>query len=433
MSLKDGGTPKSQKDVEGQLIVNEFFRHKVLKQFICKWCSSASAEICISQDILKGRTNLIRHVNDKHSEAKQALLDAHRQSASTGTALTKFFKPAVTEYAKTLYIWLMTVIMNDFPLTYVQNSYVRMCTKLKCISTYTLNKFLKLVEEKITAKLTKLLPDSFGIVFDGWSSARRDHYVALFATYSFSDESRCETVKTHLLAFQPLLDETSLNAVNHASLIKATCEMFGKDPATCIEFLTGDNCTTNCSIADRLNVGFVGCASHRLNLAVNEFLKHPPYEECITSVHALMLSLNTIKNRAALRAAGTNLSPMFHNQTRWWSKYLMLQRYVQLHPFLLVAHIDTATINLIPFPTIDKRIRTLNEKLEPFQVVTDSLQKHKEVVTLATVRAIFDKILIKDVDENHLFWIATPMPFFNNLISGKKRVDSAILSLTIFP
>ena len=39
-----------------------------------------------------------------------------------------------------------------------------------------------------------------------------------------------------------------------------------------VEFVTGDNCSTNQSLATQANVPFVGRYSHRLNLAVEKFI-----------------------------------------------------------------------------------------------------------------------------------------------------------------
>eukprot|EP00644_Phytophthora_capsici_P010759 jgi/Phyca11/104645/e_gw1.9.920.1 len=39
-----------------------------------------------------------------------------------------------------------------------------------------------------------------------------------------------------------------------------------------VGFLVGDNCSTNQSIATKMGVPLVGCASHRFNLAVGKYL-----------------------------------------------------------------------------------------------------------------------------------------------------------------
>ena len=68
-----------------------------------------------------------------------------------------------------------------------------------------------------------------------------------------------------------------------------------------IEFLTGDNCRCNLSLATKMSVPLVGCASHRLNLAVQAFYKVPEREKLVTKVDMLMKKLRTMKNSSKLR------------------------------------------------------------------------------------------------------------------------------------
>ncbi|KAE9039880.1 hypothetical protein PR003_g6426 [Phytophthora rubi] len=61
----------------------------------------------------------------------------------------------------------------------------------------------------------------------------------------------------------------------------------------------GDNCAVNNRLAHLLGVPLVGCASHRLNLAVRGFLV--PYDEAFEQVQQLMRKLRTLKQAAKLR------------------------------------------------------------------------------------------------------------------------------------
>ncbi|KAE8908969.1 hypothetical protein PF010_g7444 [Phytophthora fragariae] len=61
----------------------------------------------------------------------------------------------------------------------------------------------------------------------------------------------------------------------------------------------GDNCAVNNRLAHLLAVPLVGCASHRLNLAVRGFLV--PYDEAFEQVQQLMRKLRTLKQAAKLR------------------------------------------------------------------------------------------------------------------------------------
>ena len=77
---------------------------------------------------------------------------------------------------------------------------------------------------------------------------------------------------THLMAFQPLLDETNMTAENHLDLFISMLELYGKSVENVL-FIVGDNASVNMSLAEKMGVPFIGCASHRLNLAVNQILK----------------------------------------------------------------------------------------------------------------------------------------------------------------
>ncbi|ETL36846.1 hypothetical protein F441_11590, partial [Phytophthora nicotianae CJ01A1] len=72
---------------------------------------------------------------------------------------------------------------------------------------------------------------------------------------------------------------------------------FGKTINGC-KFLVGDNCAVNKRLANLMNVPLVGCASHRLNLAVREFLV--PFETALDQVQQLMRKLRTLNQAAKL-------------------------------------------------------------------------------------------------------------------------------------
>ena len=88
-------------------------------------------------------------------------------------------------------------------------------------------------------------------------------------------------VRTPLLAISPLLDETTLTAESHQQLIESTLQQYNRD-VTSLQFIVGDNCNLNKRIATNLNKHFVGCASHRLNLAAQRYydLQRGDYSLC---------------------------------------------------------------------------------------------------------------------------------------------------------
>jgi len=96
---------------------------------------------------------------------------------------------------------------------------------------------------------------------DGWTSSNT-HFVGIFAVY----EKR-EVISTPLLAVSPLEEEEDQSAESHIAFIYDTLELYKKKIVNVV-FLVADNCNTNRCISDTLKIPMVGCASHRLNLAV---------------------------------------------------------------------------------------------------------------------------------------------------------------------
>lgn len=193
-------------------------------------------------------------------------------------------------------------------------------------------RYLGLVTKSVELKITALLPESFALIFDGcleysfapdslgWSHLQSTHYIALFATFM---NARQDAVERVLLAFSPLRDESDYSAASHAAFILDQLAGYKKTIQNVV-CLVGDNCNTNIAVAEQLGVPLVGCASHRFNLEVQEFLgKH---ERLLQRVHELMKKLTTLKNSALLRHH-TLLRPKERCATRWSSAFEMVERF----------------------------------------------------------------------------------------------------------
>ena len=78
----------------------------------------------------------------------------------------------------------------------------------------------------------------------------------------------------------------------------------------------------------------LGCASHRLSLAVKWFCStdnNEDYERLIKLLHDLMIALKTSKNRYKL-AAKTSLCPEVESDTRWDSIGEMISKGAHFKP-----------------------------------------------------------------------------------------------------
>eukprot|EP00644_Phytophthora_capsici_P011648 jgi/Phyca11/123222/e_gw1.50.293.1 len=143
---------------------------------------------------------------------------------------------------------------------------------------------------------------------------------------------------------------------------------YGKQLGMCC-FLVADNCSVNRRLATLMDVPLVGCASHRLNRAVQ--LELEGYEEELDTVQKLMLKLRTLTQSAKLRAK-TQLRPVIRQDTRWGSTFSMIKRYFDLLEF--IDAIDDELEDLMPSPAQNRRLRALLKDLTKVESVAKALQ-----------------------------------------------------------
>jgi hypothetical protein len=174
-------------------------------------------------------------------------------------------------------------------------------------------------------------------------------------------------------------------AVAHQEFITTTLRFYHR---TCndLQFATGDNCSTNKSIADKLN------------LAVNHFLSITPSTcDLLDKVNELMKDLKKLKNASILRSIkDTNgLMPVTRNVTRWSSTWEMLVRFLILKPYLHNCGLPEATKALIPTYVEIHELNELKDQLQDFQDATLSLQSDSGEIDLYFVRTLFDNLIRK--------------------------------------
>jgi len=121
----------------------------------------------------------------------------------------------------------------------------------------------------VDQKAKDCLPVIFSLAFDSWSSGGT-HFMTVFAMWP--DQIQEKGYSQAMLSFAPLQDEENLNADSHKESILETLRFYGKDYSN-VACITGDNCSTNRSFAEKASLYFVGCASHRLNLGIKIILE----------------------------------------------------------------------------------------------------------------------------------------------------------------
>lgn len=140
---------------------------------------------------------------------------------------------------------------------------------------------------------------------------------------------------------------------------------------TNVVFFCADNCSVNTKLSNDTGIPLVGCASHRLNLAIQKYLgKH---DALLTKIDQLMKKLQTIKFAARLREH-THLSAVRRNTTRWSSTFAMVERYLKLKDNLPTQYSQIA--DLVPTARESIIVKDLyNNVLKEFDAATTLLQR----------------------------------------------------------
>jgi hypothetical protein len=243
------------------------------------------------------------------------------------------------------------------------------------------------LQDNLIKNFAENLPTKFGLLFDGWSHANI-HYLATFAVFSLDDNFP----KFPLLEFLPLKNEEDLSASSYNEAFNNIMLKYKRDPEDVL-FLIGDNCATNIKASRDRQIPLIGCASHRLNLAVKLFLTE--HNSVLEKLNLLMKKFKTIKGKAFLKNNGFLMAKSI-NQTRWSSTFKMIERYLDLINYenglifaLLGDNMSFLPLLLSPFE--NKEIKEIFVKLQKMNSVCLYLQKTD--TSLSDVRILFDKLV----------------------------------------
>ncbi|KAF0708669.1 hypothetical protein AaE_013120 [Aphanomyces astaci] len=133
-------------------------------------------------------------------------------------------------------------------------------------------------------------------------------------------------------------------------------------------------------------IPLIGCASHRFNLAVSDYIGQ---SKLVAKINTLMLKLKNLLPAAKLRQF-TPLVAKTRNVTRWSSTFAMVSRYRELRPFLQrIDDDDIAALMLTARE--DRQADELLNSLTDLDSVTLLLQR--ENLYLDEVRSVFDVVL----------------------------------------
>lgn len=320
--------------------------------------------------------NLVSHIRTAHPGYEEL---QRSDPGNSQMQIDNFFN---TRCSINYFGWFNYIINGLHPFAHVENIVTRDSVKFAPISLSTFMRYLPRLTELVEKKISNLLPQTFAIVFDGWT-AGTTHYLGVFASFPQQDGT---AYSTRLLGFSPIGDEISLSAEEHIEYLRYVLELFQFtfENVICI---IGDNCNTNKSISNKLSIPMIGCASHRYNLAVQDILSE--HEELLSKINTLMIKLKSLLLGAKLMKI-TGLKARTRNQTRWSSTFQMLVRYLDIKDHL--HKLNSVEVDILSLSTAeDRRVTELFERLKNLECITKRLQK--DDTTMETVRDLFDCVI----------------------------------------
>ena len=416
----------------------EFFNTPDEKESTCKVCK-------ISKEYDMGLTNCLKHIETQHKRWPELVL----ARAAGGSSLDSFIQ-LIDPKSQNLHDWAEWIVMENHPFTFVTNRYTRKYSKLVDIGRNSIGPLCDAINAKVVrSKIAEELPDTFGIIFDGWECGG-EHYLAMFATWTRTNGSVAERLIGMVVQPPPpistapnIVSDTGFSAEDLGDLLFDCLAEYSRDFES-IEFMSGDNVSVNKLLATKIEtwlrnvkgirrvIPLLGCNSHRLNLAVNEFLTL--HSVLVQKVHDLMVALKHPKNRIRLASANV-LTPEIDQSTRWGSTYTMFGKYLRLYPSFVECGFPEETKRLIPHFTEHEEIVTLTEQLEEFQVISKWLQSSDGAIKVDredkiipvnhfNIRSSFDSLIARYPCMNrHLGKNASIVhsPDFENALSKMQR------------
>ncbi|ETL77627.1 hypothetical protein L917_21431, partial [Phytophthora nicotianae] len=277
------------------------------------------------------------------------------------------------EFSRTIYHWLDWIIMDNRKLSMCEKVKTRKYTRLNRVSTKTLKKSMFGLESVVQGRIKLLLRGKkVGFAIDAWTEEGM-HFVAVIGVTG---------ADKYLLCFSTLTGESDMGSDVIIELLDDVLDTY-EIHASQLCFYVIDHASVNVAIANKTLVPMIGRASHRFNLAVQALMRED--DDILDKVHALMVKLNTIKNRHHLREADA-LMPVYRNTTCWSSTFSMIDRYFRIYSKL--DRIDDQLAGFISTPRENVRLKALYEDVKNLGSVNKKLQT--TMVSLLDVRALFD-------------------------------------------
>ena len=273
-----------------------------------------------------------RNVSDKrHNRDLQPIFRPYHQAkrAESLHGVRKFVN-TISPKARQIFAWIELIVDCDLPISVCENRTFRKHARPPGMSRKTLRKnFIKLSD--IVGLIIRDCIGPGACSADGWTCAGI-HYLGIYHSWPSMASNSEIVIKNALLSLGPMVDEKTYTAESQAKTIEATYELYGPfdDLVIC---LTLDNTNVNPATSRILRKPMIGAYCHRLNLAVQAWLKeafHGELMDELETIHAVMLRASTLKQRGALKEY-TPYVPELKNKTRWTGYHNMAAKYEKLH------------------------------------------------------------------------------------------------------
>ncbi|KAG2884319.1 hypothetical protein PC119_g25614 [Phytophthora cactorum] len=204
-------------------------------------------------------------------------------------AATSTLVPWIQQGSLTLFGWMRWVVMCNLPLHFCENLESRRYTKLELIGQEQLRNGIQSVVRFIVGGVAAEMPAKFGLMLYGFSFDS-EHYITVYGCYNFNGKAQYS-----LLAMAPLVADpsTDRSVASHVAFLR---EMLTRDYSKRLDdclLVVRDNCATNQRMATLMGVPLVGCASHRLALAVQG--RFSEASEDLDQVKKLMTKLKVLR------------------------------------------------------------------------------------------------------------------------------------------
>jgi hypothetical protein len=309
--------------------------------------------------------------------------------------------------------WLQQIILLDLPISMVDNQIFRKYSILPKISSNTFVKYMRGLGTKVEQRLKQKIeltakPKQVGIIFDSWT-CELEHFTTLFVTWTTTNNFVEERMICCGVQDEPDDAEEDLNfsAESLGDYFFDELALVGLDMCHDIDFICGDNCSTNKRLANKItekiafevgsanaySVPLIGCYSHRLNLAKNAYYESVARRSTVAKVDNFMKGVRNLKNASKLRKK-THLKGLRKNVTRWASTHKMLFRYKKIEVHLPNCNFDDQVMDSIPTATESRQIGNMLDDAKNFESVSLALQRGSDKrLDLFQARALFDKLV----------------------------------------